>query len=258
MSIHEYYIKMMLNLDPLRAAGNHMSNDDFVLCLLAGLGPKYDSIVATINAKSESITPSEVYGMLLSQENMFEHQNSVNRIGFQANIAYYRRNQRRNWQPNFNNTGNVTNQNGRQYGSNSGGGNFNPAQEKMKGKAQIDEETPKGPCQICFKKNHTAVNCWYRFKKNYVPNFAGNKRSAYVAEGTETKSGGWYLDSRATYHVTNDLNNLSISSEYKGNHQLAVGNGSKLEIVSVGYTLLCTLEPDIQKYIKLNHILFVP
>ncbi|KAH9726481.1 retrovirus-related pol polyprotein from transposon RE2 [Citrus sinensis] len=191
-------LEMKLNLDSLRAAGNHMSNDDFVLCLLAGLGPKYDSIVATINAKSESITPSE------------------------ANIAYYRRNQRRNWQPNFNNTGNVTNQNGRQYGSNSGGGNFNPAQEKMKGKAQIDEETPKGPCQICFKKNHTAVNCWYRFKKNYVPNFAGNKISAYVIEGAETKSGGWYLDSRATYHVTNDLNNLSISSEYKGNHQLAV------------------------------------
>lgn len=59
--IHEYYNKMKMNLDALRAAGNHMSNDDFVLCLLAGLGPEYDSIVATINAKSGSITPSEVY-----------------------------------------------------------------------------------------------------------------------------------------------------------------------------------------------------
>ena len=91
-----------------------------------------------------------------------------------------------------------------------------------------------------------------------MPNFVGNKISAYVAEGAETKSGGWYLDSGATYHVTNDLNNLSISSEHKGNHKLAVGNGSKLEIISVGYTLIGTLEPAIQKYIKLNHILFVP
>ena len=212
MSVHEYYTKMKMNLDSLRAAGNHMSNDDFVLCLLAGFGPEYDLIVATINAKSESITPSEVYGMLLSQENRIEYQNSVSSIDYQANIAYYRGNQRRNWQSNFNNTGNVANQSGRQFGNNYSGGNFNPIQEKMKGKASTDEEAPKGPCQICFRKNHIAVNCWYMFKKNYVPNFAGNKRSAYVVEGAETKSGGWYLDSRATDHVTNDLNNLSISS----------------------------------------------
>ena len=57
LNAREYYTKMKMNLNALRAAGNHMSNDDFVLCLLASLGPEYDSIVATINAKSESTTP---------------------------------------------------------------------------------------------------------------------------------------------------------------------------------------------------------
>ena len=61
--------------------------------------------------------------MLLSQENWIEHQNSVSGSDYQANIAYYRGNQRRNWQSNFNNSGNASYQSGRQYGTNSGGGN---------------------------------------------------------------------------------------------------------------------------------------
>lgn len=33
----------------LRAAGNIMSDDDFIMCMLAWLGPKYDSVVTNIN-----------------------------------------------------------------------------------------------------------------------------------------------------------------------------------------------------------------
>lgn len=82
-----------MTLDSLRTVENNMSDDDFVLCLLAGLGSEYDSIVATINAKPESKTPSDVYGMLLSQENKIEYQNSISSIDYQANIAYHRGNQ---------------------------------------------------------------------------------------------------------------------------------------------------------------------
>ena len=32
---------------------------------------------------------------------------------------------------------------------------MNPS-DKFKGKNHIDEEEPKGPYQICFRKNHTA------------------------------------------------------------------------------------------------------
>ena len=35
--IHEYYTKMKTTLDALRAARNNMTDEDFVLCLLAGL-----------------------------------------------------------------------------------------------------------------------------------------------------------------------------------------------------------------------------
>ena len=102
MTVHEYYTRMKTTLDVLRAAGNNMSDEDFILCLLAGLGHEYDSIVTTINARPKSTMPSEVYGMLLSHENRIEHQHSVSNMDYQANLAYHRGNHRRNWQGNFN------------------------------------------------------------------------------------------------------------------------------------------------------------
>ena len=97
MIIHEYYTKMKTTLDALRAAVSNMSNKDFVLCLLAGLGSDYNSIVTTINTQPEGTTLSDVYGMLLSHENRIEHQHSVSHMDYQANLAYHRGNQRRNW-----------------------------------------------------------------------------------------------------------------------------------------------------------------
>ena len=72
LTIHDYYSRMKSMLNQLRAVGNNMTDDDFVMCVLAGLGPKYDSIVTSINSMPESASISEVYGMLLSQENKTE------------------------------------------------------------------------------------------------------------------------------------------------------------------------------------------
>ena len=93
-------------MDALRAAGNNTSDDDFVLCLLASLGSEYDSIITTINVRSENTTLSDAYGMLLSHENTIEYQHSISRMDYQANFAYRKENQRRYWQSNFNVSGN--------------------------------------------------------------------------------------------------------------------------------------------------------
>ena len=81
-------------LNQLRAAGNNMTDDDFVMCVLAGLGPEYDSIVTNINSMPKSPSVSEVYGMLLSQENRTEQNLSSGAI--EANYIQMR-NGRRNW-----------------------------------------------------------------------------------------------------------------------------------------------------------------
>ena len=164
-TIHGYYTKMKTTLDALRAAENNMNDEDFVLCLIAGLGSEYDSIVSTINAQPKGTSLSDMYGMLLSHENRIEYQHSVSLMDYQANLAYHRGNQSRNWQPNFNFGGNNNNYGERSTGSSNGkqpgGNNFNQAMNpsnKFKGKNPTNEKEPKRPCQICFRKNHTAAH----------------------------------------------------------------------------------------------------
>ena len=48
---------------------------------------------------------------------------------------------------------------------------------------------------------------------------------------------------------------MNLNSEYQGNDKLTVGNGNKLHISHIGYSMLPTYNPH--KHIKLNHILYV-
>ena len=43
------------------------------------------------------------------------------------------------------------------------------------------------------------------------------------------------MDNGATNHITSDLNNLTIRSEYRSNDKLFVGNGDQLVISHVGH-----------------------
>lgn len=44
----------------------------------------------------------------------------------------------------------------------------------------------------------------------------------------------WYPDSGATYHIIDDLNNLSTRNDYNGNDCVLVGNGTCLRIFDTG------------------------
>ncbi|KAH9658932.1 protein kinase domain-containing protein [Citrus sinensis] len=192
LTIHEYYSRMKSILNALRAVGSNMSDDDFIMCVFAGLGSEYDSIVASINSMQESPSHSEVYGMLLSQENRIEHNLSSGTI--EANYAQMR-NGRRNWNKhdgarNQHQPGIVFRTPGN--GSGSGQGNQNP-QDKGKGKAVANDDGSvlKGPCR------------------------KRESRGAYMAATDGQNSGVWYLDNGATNHVTNALGNININSEYQ-------------------------------------------
>nr|KYP72252.1 hypothetical protein KK1_004840 [Cajanus cajan] len=44
----------------------------------------------------------------------------------------------------------------------------------------------------------------------------------------------WYLDSRATNHLTSDVNNLQQRIEYSGPEKIHMGNGSGIGISNIG------------------------
>ena len=56
---------------------------------------------------------------------------------------------------------------------------------------------------------------------------------AYVANLEDSSHEGWYLDSGATHHITNNMANMHVREEFKGLDQLTIGNGQGLIITHI-------------------------
>lgn len=69
-----------------------------------------------------------------------------------------------------------------------------------------------------------------------------------------SSTANWLFDSGASFHATNDLNNLSIHAPYDGTEELVIGDGSCLQISHIGSVIIQT--PHTQLILK--HFLYVP
>ncbi|KAH0645845.1 hypothetical protein KY284_033729 [Solanum tuberosum] len=125
-----------------------------------------------------------------------------------------------------------------------------------------NRSSPRIICQICEKPNHHARNCYNRNNvDSYPPNRSSNRPqanmltpSANMMSPSATVDNSWFADSGATNHVTLNLSQLSIHTDYSGEDNLVVGNSQKLSIHhSSSSKLPCTTRP-----INLNEILHVP
>lgn len=67
-------------------------------------------------------------------------------------------------------------------------------------------------------------------------------------------NGTWFTDTRATNHITNNLANISIQSDYQGGEHIAVVDGTELPIIHTGSSFLKTSSHSFH----LNDILYVP
>lgn len=68
------------------------------------------------------------------------------------------------------------------------------------------------------------------------------------------KSSAWLLDSGASHHFTNDLNNLPLHALYDGTRELIIGDGSSLLISNTGSFSL----PTPSKFFNFSNVLHVP
>ena len=57
---------------------------------------------------------------------------------------------------------------------------------------------------------------------------------AYVANLEGSSDEGWYLDSGATHHITNNMGNMHVREEFRGADQLTIGNGQGVIITHIG------------------------
>ncbi|KAH0705419.1 hypothetical protein KY290_010113 [Solanum tuberosum] len=71
---------------------------------------------------------------------------------------------------------------------------------------------------------------------------------------TQSSTQNWLMDSGTTHHLTSDLDNLGIHSEYQGPEEVTLGNDSKLPISHIGASSIVASD----KNFKLDDILHVP
>ncbi|KAJ9566804.1 hypothetical protein OSB04_002770 [Centaurea solstitialis] len=64
----------------------------------------------------------------------------------------------------------------------------------------------------------------------------------------------WLLDSGASHHVTNDIENLSLHNPYDGTEELVIVDGTGLHISHTGSLTL----PHLSSHLTLSNVLYVP
>ena len=83
-----------------------------------------------------------------------------------------------------------------------------------------------------------------------------NNSSAYIPTSETMSDPTCYADSGASYHITDNVRNLSQPVEYRGKNYLIVGNGEKLSIAYIRNSYLHTTKHN--KSLLLKNMLHVP
>jgi hypothetical protein len=218
LSATEYFNKMKTLADTLAIIGQPLKDEEYTAYLLAGLDESYDSLVISVTTRDDPIPLSELFVYLLSKESHIESRQSTPKTNeYPANYV----NRGRDRAP----------VRGGNRGGQGGGrsnsarcGNFNTT-------ASGGTTGKKNPCQICGKLGHSDAKCWYRYDQGVEEEYGAN--AATTSYNTDSS---WYIDTGATYHITNDLEKLTAKEKYQGIDQVIVANGQGMYIRYIGQT----------------------
>ena len=153
---------------------------------------------------------------------------------------------------------------GGNWNNNTGINNFNNGKSPMNPKPQWNASKPTR--QICLKPGHTANICWkledFITSGAYRPPPNRGPKASYLANMDAPADTNWYLDSGATHHLTNYMNNMHGAEPFAGNSKLVVGNGVGngvgLCITHISSVVLRMQNTFNHFELKLNNILLVP
>lgn len=253
--------------EQLSLASAPIDDEDLVLITLNGLPDEFDAFKTTIRARSDSIMMQELCSLLCSEAIHVEakakksvssdlhvafasvkgdSQSPPFARGYSSNSSNFRG--RSSFRGNFRGRGFQAQHNGF----------CGPYRGRYGARSYSSQTSSFGSgivtCQICHKFGHTAVDCWYRMDNAYSSGSTSGPRAYAATQNFSSGSSPWYVDSAATHHITNDLNNLQIYQPYTGVDQVTVGNGSGLPIHHSGKGILPT--PSFPFH--LNNVLHVP
>jgi len=78
-----------------------------------------------------------------------------------------------------------------------------------------------------------------------------------VANSDCNASSSWFPDSGASFHVTNNSQNIQQTSPFEGPDQISIGNGQGLNISAAGHSnFVSPFSPNVKRILK--NMLLVP
>ncbi|PKU66914.1 Retrovirus-related Pol polyprotein from transposon TNT 1-94 [Dendrobium catenatum] len=227
LTMHQYLAENKAIVDQIAVAGSVVDTEDIILYILNGLPNLYQPFKTAIQTMLHPISLDQLYPLLLSEEINLASDASHNNtapdpaIALSATRGNYRKNRNRQ---NYSAPRTAR----------------NPANQYI-------------IYQICLKKGHSAQDCWHRMNSQYVPATVNNSSKALVAN-PESVYNNWLLDSGATSHLTNSMENMSISNSYQGTDNITVGDGQTVKIAHTGAGLL----PTPSRKLTLNQLFHTP
>ncbi|KAF5465900.1 hypothetical protein F2P56_015863 [Juglans regia] len=245
-SITEYFNKAKALASSLGVGGHALSDSQFSVFLLAGLGTEYESLITSLTTRPDPISIHQLYSFLLNHESRLAHQSTSLLSGttFAANSTSAPR-------PPVNSS--APHGRGNFRGGRRGRNGFRGAFSGPRGPTPTSSRPVR---QVCRKPGHYATTCYYRFDHSYQasppPFFTANYTSLPSPPPTNNT---WFPDTAATHHFTADPNNLTMDSmSYQGPDQVSIGDGSTLPIHNIGSSQMTTPTGNF----SLNSILHVP
>jgi hypothetical protein len=234
MTIPQYFTKIKGFADELTAYGKTLDDEEIVSYILNGLDSDYTPLVSSVMFRLEPISVNELYAQALGFE-------SRQTMLHEADQQY------------LSSTNLAMRGRGRGRSNSRGGRSGFFGRSRDRGHAQGVPNQRKDDrlrCQICKKPNHEASECWHKFDEEYQV----EEKYAAVATPAYGVDTNWYTDTRATYHVTGELNKLTTRDRYQGHDQVHAANGTGMKISHVGNS---SIYSPIQS-LQLNNVLRVP
>jgi Reverse transcriptase (RNA-dependent DNA polymerase)/gag-polypeptide of LTR copia-type/GAG-pre-integrase domain len=272
LSMQAYLDQKRSLADRLRMIGCPVSDADLQLFILHGLSIEYDSLVVSLNSRSDAVSFNELCGLLLAHEQrLLKHALSIAPLqpsspAFPASLASATSQQPVLSQaflaaPASSVLGSPSTDKDLMEQFSAFLSSRGSWSGKHSGKSSSGTSADRFLCQLCMKRGHTADRCYKRFDATYKPPPPRPlfKNKSFQPQALSVQSGSappaaWYMDSGASTHVTSDLNALTSYSPYTGSDQLHIGDGKGLDILHIGSGCLQTSSSTL----VLSNILHVP